>query len=797
MQNGIQNNNDLSFWQEEEDNFNLREFLLKYLRYWYWFVLSIVLSGTAAYLYLRYTTPIFEVKATLLIKDEEKGLSNGKDILAELDMVGGNKLVENEIEVLRSRNIMGKVVDKLNLPVSYWREGNIRDVEQFGDVPIKLLFIENTALGSKEPFYLIPINKLKYELLDTEKKILGAFDFGQAVKTPYGRFRVFYTDSSKASFSKEMIKVRHSDRENVISSLITGLSTELINLKSTVISLKMENALPQKGKAILLGILDEYAFLSLEDKNREATNTLRFIEDRLNLVTSELGDVEQDVEQYRTSRGITDLSTEANLFLEKAKDNDTKLNEVDIQLKVLDGVDRYLQSSQVGNVAPATLMVSDPVLTGYLQQLSTLEIERGKLAQTTQTGNPFLETINSQMRNIKGAIRENIGNQKNGLLITKSSLSSLNNRLEASISTIPRKEREYVEIKRQAGIKESLYLLLLQKREETALSYASTVNDSRIVDTPFSSSKPLKPSRKTVWLIALLAGVLFPVAFINIRGLLINTVQNKKEIEKETGLTVFGEIGKKNDNEKEALINLSSRSFEAEQVRMIRSNMQYLFANHPEGQGKVIVITSSTPGEGKSFAVSNIAASLALLNHKVIILGLDLRKPRVNEYLHVNNKVGMSNFLISKASSKEIIQQTQQKNLSIITSGPLPPNPAELIGNGRIQVLLDELKKEFDYILIDTPPITLVSDALMLASWCDTCFYLVRHERTGKQFLQTIKDLKNRKIFPSIQIIFNAVNYKNIAEYGYGYGYGYGQGYYGNLEKVSIIKKIIRGNRSK
>jgi capsular exopolysaccharide synthesis family protein len=788
MQNGAQPS-DLPFWKEDEEGFDLRNFLLKYLRYWYWFALSITLCCTAAYFYLQYTTPIYEVKAVLLIKDEEKGMSSSSDILAELDIAGGNKLVENEIEVLHSRTVIGKVVDKLNLSVSYWKEGRMRDVELFDNVPIKVSISDYSELSYNSPFYIIPIDSLKYEILDTDRKLLGSFDYGQAVRTPYGKFRVFTPDLGTMITTQEIIMIKLVNRESVISSIIGGLTTELANQKSTVISLSIKNAVPEKGEAILASILEEYAFLSLQDKNREATNTLRFIEDRLSLVTSELGNVEQDVEQYRTSRGITDLSTEANLFLERAKDNDAKLNEVDIQLKVLDGVDRYLQSNQVGNVAPATLMVNDVVLTGYLKQLSELELERGKMAQTTQSGNPFLETINSQMKNIKGAIRENVSNQKNGLLITKNSLSTFNKRLETAISTIPRKEREYVEIKRQAGIKESLYLLLLRKREETALSYASTVTDSRIVDVPFSGGSPVSPKNKSVALVGLLLGLIIPVAAINIKDLLTNTVQSKKEIEAKTGLKVFGEIGKKETNDQSKILDLSSRSFVSEQVRMIRSNMQYLFANSTSEKGKVILVTSSTAGEGKSFVTVNIAASLGLLDKKIIILELDLRKPNIKEYLNVPNKTGITNYLIGKADEKDIIHKTDIRNVFLSPSGPIPPNPSELIANGRLEGLLEALKHNFDYIFIDTPPVNLVTDAVLMAGMVDSCFYLIRHEKTPKQFLSNIKELKDKKVFPSINLIFNAVNYKNSSDYGYGY--------YGEEKNVNNLSTFAKNMKLK
>ena len=786
------NPNDTSFWQEDEPSIDLRGLVYKYVRHGGWFIVALAFSLTAAFFYLRYSTPIYKVSATLLIKDEKRGTANSNDILKELNLGSVSKLVENEIEVLKSRAIMEKVVDALNLSVTYYQEGRIKDAEVFYESPVKVIPEQLKPLAYQSVLYIQPVDDQHFELLDEKENSLGTYVYSSGIKSPYGRLRVLR--SNHPNRQDKRTRIQFANKDGLIAGLITGLQVELINQRSSVLNLSMENALPEKGKAILAKLLEEYTFTALSDKNLEATNTLNFIETRLKLVTSELGSVEQDVEQYRTSRGITDLSTESSLFLEKAKENDGKLNEVDIQLKVLEGVERYLKSNTSSSVAPATLMVSDPVLTGYLSQLADLELQYEKTARTTQPGNPFLETINKQVSNIRQAISDNVSNQKNSLLITKKSLLGLNDRLEGAISSIPRKEREYVEIKRQAGIKENLYLLLLQKREETALAYASTVTDSRVVDQPFATGAPIKPQRRNIWLAALLAGFLVPIGGIALKDALTHTVQSKKEIEDKTGLTVFGEIGQKQKGEGE-IIDGQSRSFLSEQIRMIRSNLQYLFTQQTTAGGKVLLFTSSTGGEGKSFVTTNIGASLALLDKRVVILGLDLRKPKIHEYLNVPSQKGMSTYLIGKTTIGDILQATTLPNVYIIPSGPIPPNPSELIANGRLEKMLEKLRQEFDFVLLDTPPLGLVTDATLMAPLADVSFYLIRHEVTPKQYLQQIKQLNDKRILGSLQLIFNAVNYKNSPDYGYGYsygyGYGYGKGYYGEEKKGKNLKSLV------
>ena len=776
-----------AFNEEEEEDTNILGYAFKYLRYWYLIVLSLLISFSYAYIYLKRYTPIYEVNATLLIKDEKK---MNTQVLQKLDMEGTGKLVENEIQVLKSRALIGKVVDNLNLTVSYWKESKVRDIELYTDRPFTVNAIELTDYAYTTPLYIQAATGHKYQLLDQEQNSLGKFEYSQLVKTQYGKFRVLARDSTN-TLSSVPIKIVFQNRDVLINSLTSQLQIALLDYESSLISLGIEIALPDKGKQILTKLLDEYAFATLEDKNREATNTLRFIEERLKLVTAELGDVEQNVEQYRRTKGVTDLSSEANLFLGKVQDNDSKLNELDVQIKVLDGVEQYLSTSQVGIVAPATMMgVNDPVLTSYIEQLSQLEIERSKLAQTVQPGNAYLETVNSQMRNVKQAIRENLNNQKKSLNVTKRSLTDLNNRLEVAISSIPRKEREYLGIKRQANIKEDLYLLLLKTREETAISYASTVTDSRIVDIPYTTGVAVKPKKNNLYLMALLIGLGVPFALITLKEIFTNTVQTKKEIEIKTGLSVFGEVSLKSSKEKSEIIDVQSRSFIGEEIRMLRSNMQYLFLDSHKNIGRTVLVTSSTSGEGKSFITSNLAASLALLNKKVILLGLDLRNPKLQSHLNVSNKVGISTYLIGKLDIVDIIQTTSIENLYIIPSGPIPPNPSELIANGRVRDLIEILRNSFDYILIDTPPVGLVTDATLLAPFTDVCFYLVRYKKTPKLYLKTIGNLNKKKIFNSVNIIFNGVKHESSPDHAYGYGYGK-VNYYEEEKKRNWFSRLL------
>ncbi|MFD2573300.1 GumC family protein [Spirosoma soli] len=751
---------------------NLRLLFAKYLRYWYWFVIAIGISLCGAYFYLRSITPIYQINSVLLIKKDGQSLS-GEDISKSPKGPSEEKNIENEIETLKSRSLIQRVVDDLNLTVAYFQKGEVRKREEvFETSPIRVAVADLNPLAYQSPIFIRIKSKKEYEILNEEGQVKDRFPFNRNVKNEYGNFRVFLKDSLYRP-ENNVVEVAFSDKEDVIQDYQASLKVELINQKSTVLKLGIESSVPAKGKAFLGKLMEDYAYTALTDKNREATNTLRFIDDRLKLITGELSDVEKNFESYKTEEGITDLSTEGNSIFEAVKGNDAKLNDVDIQLQALNGVEKYLKSS-VSGAAPAMAMANDPVLTGLLTKLSELQSEQEKYNRTTQPGNPFRQTIEGQIANTKNAVNEYVANQRQNLLVTKNSLKQLNGRLSSSIKTIPRKEREFLNIKRQQAIKESLYLLLLEKKEETAISYASAVTDSRVMDRPYSSPYPIKPNRSSIYLLALFAGLLIPMGFISAGNVLNDKVKSRREIEAETGIQVFGEIVKKPKQAKNNIIDLNSHSMIAEQFKIIRANLQYASAQNLSPVGQVVLITSSVSGEGKSFVSINLALSMALLNKKAIVLELDLRKPQIAQYLGMANSEsrGISNYLSGQADYDGLVQQTQvHPNLYVIPSGPIPHNPTELLSNGAIEPLLTKLREEFDYIILDTPPVSMLADATLLSPYVDTAFYVIRHEYTPRNYMRFLADLRDSHRFKSLNVIVNAVNYPNSEDFGYGYSY--------------------------
>ncbi|SDD87391.1 capsular exopolysaccharide family [Dyadobacter soli] len=774
---------------DDEQDFNLNEYIARYFRYWYLFPVFLVLAFTVAFFYLQITQPVYSTKTTILIKDEKKGLGGSQgDILTELSsQFGGNKLVENELEVIKSQTLMEQVIKELTLDVSYTAKEGLRTVNLYKTSPVIIKAEVITPFGFQEPMTIHIEDSTHFRFNDEDK----IFTFNQRFNNAWGAFVI----TKGAQSDVQDLKVHFTDVENLAENMLKRLSVEQPNIKSTVLELTYEDSNVQRSKDVLNKLLDVYVQSSLSDKNSEASNTLKFIENRLGLITGELGDVERDVESYKTNQGITDISAESQLFLENIKENDTKLNEVNTKISILESVDNYIQNAGEGAVAPATYMIDDPVLVSLLTKFNELELQRERYARTTSPNNPLLETINTQLAGTRQSIRENVQNLKRGMAVTKKNLENINTRFSAGLRSIPKKEREFVGIKRQQSIKEELYLYLLKKREETALAYASTVTDSRLIDAPIATFNPIKPKKAVVWLGAGVIGIIIPVLLINLLFMLNNTVQRREEIEKVTHSSILGEIGQMKVQVnglpgEESIIKMTSRSAVAEQFRALRTNLQYL----GDGSCRVLMFTSSIGGEGKSFVSINLAASLAYSDKRVLLIGLDLRKPTLHDRLMVPNKFGASNCLIGQGHYEDFIQNTGvHPKFDVLTSGPIPPNPSELLSNGRLPVLLAELREKYDYILIDSPPYGLVTDSALIAEHVDATLYIVRFNYTIHDHLKRIGELQRMRRFTNLSVIFNGVNYG--VGYGYGYGYGgYGYGYYAE-ESEGAVKAV--GSRFK
>ncbi|GAB3562946.1 tyrosine-protein kinase [Spirosoma luteolum] len=756
---------------EAQQTPNLRVILMRYVRHWKWFVLSLILMGAAAYAYLQFQTPIYEIKTSLLIKDDKKGLSED-NILKEMDILAPKKVIENEMEILKSYAMMEKVVRSLGLDVRYYTPTPTIKRDLYGASPIRLV-VEKPAPDLYETELSVVVSN------PTTVQINGvSYPVNQSIKTPYGQLKVVAAKPLQAS--EDPILVHAMSVGAATDGFLKNLTVEPSSKASTVLMMTLQDAVPSRGKAVLGKLISEYNQAAVVDKNIVAANTLNFIEERLRLISGELSSVEKGVESFKSSEGITDLSSQAQLFLETVKQNDAELNQANIQLGVIGDIERYVDSkSNDRGVAPATLGISDPVMLGLVTKLSELELQRDQLSRTTSASNPMMQSLESQIAATKSSLSDNVRSLKQSLASTQRQLKQTNRQLEGQIRTIPRKERMLVDITRQQAIKNNLYTYLLEKREETALSYASAVADSRTIDPPRSGNKPIKPVESTIFLLFGLLGLVLPVGVIAARDALNDRVSRRSDIEDASQIPILGEIMASRNVDPLVMVS-GKRSVIAEQIRTLRTNLQFLRSN-PTGS-QVVMFTSSISGEGKSFLSLNLGASLALVDRSTVILEMDLRKPKLHSVLNMPNAVGISNYLIQEATLDEILQPIPGfANYHIITCGPIPPNPAELLSSPMLEKLLLELRARFDYVIVDSPPIGLVTDSQLIAPFVDATMFMVRHDHTPKAYLRMIDNLWKEQRFQRLNLILNGVGSGESYQYGYTNKYG---GYYEESESA-------------
>jgi tyrosine-protein kinase Etk/Wzc len=772
------------FFEEEKNDANIKEVTFKHLSYWKWFACSFVLALIVAFFYLKLQTPQYKIQSSIQIKEDKKDAGQD-DLIKQLNMFTSEKGVDNEIEVLKSFTLMDKVVTALNLNVHYFeahppvltfngfprlnfnpRESSddyFRDKELYNQSPVTLEVIRPNALLYEKPLEITIVNP------DTIKLNGVNIPLNKAVETPYGLLNVHlknrYTKVTK-------IKVMVQPPDVFAESLIGNLKIEPSSKVSAVLLMSINDPVKQRGCDILNKLIDFYNLAKLEDKNKVATSTLVIIEDRLKMISQELGDVEKNVEHFKSGNQITDISEESRLFLNSVQDNDIELNKIKIQQQVLDEISKYVHSKGFNTgTAPSTLGISEPVLLSLITQLVELENKQLSMSKTVKSDNPMLLSINDQVAALRQNIDGNIVSQQKSLAITRQQYEDRNTKMESMLRTIPGKERLLVDISRQQSIKNNLYLYLLQKREETALSFSSAESDSRTIDIPHAGNQPVSPKTNLIYLVFAIIGLAVPFSTIKINDLFNDKILRRKDIIDATGATILGEISYTDHDDPLAVTNTGSVF--AEQVRSLRTNLPYISSGKSP---QSILFTSSISGEGKSFIAINLGASLAMMNKKTIILDFDLRKPMLNTLLNIDNTKGISNYLMGQVKLDEIIFPViKQPNLSIISSGPIQQSPVELMVNGRLEDLIAALREKFDYIIIDAPPIGIVTDAQVLVEHADATLYVLRHDYTPKSYLKFFDSLYKGKKFKHMNLIFNGV--KEGGRYGYEYGAGYGNGY--------------------
>jgi len=740
---------------------DLKKTVTKYLYHWPLFVIGLAITLTITIIYLKLSKPVYEIRATLLIKDEKK-TPDPKPALQEIDVLNSSKITENEIQVIKSQEIIRKVIDDLQLWVNYKKKDGLFYTELYNTSPFKLIVLKATGDVEDEKLSIMVNDDKAFTLEENggePRKIL----FNDIFQTNIGLIKLQPT-SELFKYRDATVKVTFKNPADLALDYQEAIGANQLNKLATTVDLSLHDVIPQRGKDVLNRLIYNYKLAGDEEKNKETKNTLDFIDQRLAAITGDLTNAEKGIEQFKSSRGLTDISSQSQISLENMQVNDTRLNDVNVQLSVIEGIERYVNSSQSFTKPPATLGITDAALSSLISKLSELQLQRERLLATTPETNPDFEPINRQIASTKDAIKENVKSIKSSLVSTRNKLQSFNSGFESTIKNVPTQERQYVGIKRQQAIKENLYTYLLQKREEISVSYASSLNNDRVVDKAYSGPGKV-PQKPAAFMAALILGLSLPAVLLYRRY--SSKITDADDIKDSITAPVIAELSFDPSPGLVAVNNAGPTPL-SEQFRSLRTKLFNL--TQPGDSGGVYVITSSLPGEGKSFVSSNLSATMAFSGKKTVLLEVDMRKPKLAKKLTLSQThAGISDFLSGNAELPAIIQKSGvDPNLDFINSGKPIQNPSELLEGSRLTDLIDALKKVYDIIVIDSPPVRLVSDGMILSRLANYNLFVIRQGVTEKTEIDFVQQLIDEALVPEMYIVFNGIQ---RIKYGYGYDY--------------------------
>ena len=776
---------------QSEEQINIQEILFRYLIHWPWFVVSVIVCVALAWGYLRLTTPVYNISATVLIKDEKKG--GGANMSSELEKMGLNGFVssssniENEIEVLKSRTLAREVVSSLGLFVTYMDEDKFPNKELYRTSPVLVSLTPQEADRLPQTMeidmLLQPAGAMDVQVKVGKKEYRKHLEKLPAVfPTDEGTVAFFANNDTLSSLRPESVTTeRHItayiNRPFAVAKGYAGSLLITPTSKATsVVTVSLKNSNTQRGKDYIDKLLEMYNINANNDKNEVAQRTGEFIDERIDIISKELGSTERDLENFKRSAGITDLTSEAQIALTGNAEYEKKRVENQTQINLVMDLKKYLQGSEY-EVLPANVGLQDAGVAGAIDRYNEMVAERKRLLRTSTESNPAIVNLTTSIRAMRSNIQTTLDATLKGLEITKADLIREASRYSRRISDAPTQERQFVSIARQQEIKSGLYLMLLQKREENAIVLAAIANNAKIIDEAQADSTPISPKRMTIYLAALVFGIGIPVGVIYLIGLTKFKIEGRADVEKLTSLPVVGDIPLADEKMGAIAVFENQNNLMSETFRNVRTNLQFMLEN-----GKnVILVTSTVSGEGESFISANLAISLSLLGKKVVIVGLDIRKPGLNKVFNLPKKeYGITQFLTnSTVNLMDLVHHSDiNKNLYILPGGTVPPNPTELLARDGLEKAVEILRKNFDYVILDTAPVGMVTDTLLIGRVADLSVYVCRADYTRKTEFTLINELAENNKLPNLCIVINGLDLQK-KKYGYYYGYGkYGK-YYG------------------
>ena len=768
-----------------ESEFDILEIARPYLKKWKWFIIGVFLCTSIAFIYLRYTIPQYKAVASILVKDDKKGaMASELTAFSDLGLLNGTKSnVDNEVEILKSRTLIESTVKKLGLQVSYWQNARIRSTEIYKKSPIEIIFskVASDFYSKSHSYNVKGISKNKFAFFDFENAKIGEYNYGEVFVLPEGNCIIF---KNKTNFVEDnfeiIIKINRID--NLVQSFKGRLNVAPFSKTTSIAELSIVDPIPSKAEEFLNTLIAIYNQDAINDKNFISENTSKFIDQRLKFISIELGGVEKETESFKKANRVTDIATEAGLFINNASDFQKNEIEIETQLRVVKLMSDFVNNSSVSDLIPANVMASDTQASGLIQQYNELILERNRILKNAGSNNAVVIALDARILALKDNLKSSLSQYKKSLEITRSDLGRQNALVAGKISQIPTLERESRELGRQQQIKEALYLYLLQKREETAISLAVTEPNAKVIDPAMASNIPVSPKRNIILLAAILLGVLIPFGIIYLIDLFDTKIKSHFDLEGKITIPYLGDVPSAEfPNE---IISGHLRSTSAEALRIVRTNLDFMLSEVKEGKAKTIFLTSTVPKEGKTFITANLAVTIALSGKKVLLIGMDIRHPRLSEYINLPAK-GLTDYLFAKNTEIQdyIVKQEGFKHLDVLPSGIVPPNPAELLMSKKLDGLFEKFKEKYDYIIVDTAPVTIVTDTMIIAKYADLFVYVIRANYSDKRLLRIAENLHQENKIGKMALLLNDTNPTD----GYGYGYGYG------IEEVKLpwYKNII------
>lgn len=787
----------------KENVITLRDIVELFLNNWHWFAISAVLCVAAAWLYLSSVSPVYQRNAVMLVKSNNQNAQNDLSGMLELNGIPGGSSVENEVYILRSYQILNDVVQRLHLDVDYIARNGLRRNHLFGELPFEVRFLDIYPGYTELTVSVVDEKKCRLSHLEVggeDKDFNELVVFNDTLSTPAGRIIVSQKPEYISQYIGKDILVTRSDFETATNAVMERIQTSAMDQKSTLVNIICQDVNIARADAILSTILLVYNETIVEDKNRIASNTARFIDDRIVIISHELGEVENKLTTFKQEHRIVDLSTNANLYLQEGSKAKEESIQLEAQLSVVEFIKNYVtDKTKSADLIPNVSGVGDTGVQTQIESYNEMMLQRNRLVGNSGENNPVVQNMNNNLAAMRSTIAGSIDNYMRTIRLRLQNARKVENKVNKSIESIPQQEKYALDVMRQQSIKETLYTYLLQKREETAMQLAVTEANIRVVEAPFGSRKPIAPKRMIILMASIVVGIVIPFIYFRLREFWNTGVRGRKDVEDMTTLPVLGEIPSRKEGQGDDQIVVSENKNDriTEAFRLLRTNLDFMNKG-----AQILMFTSTMAGEGKTFVSRNLAVILASTGKKVILVDTDIRKRTQSKLSGMQRKEGVSTFLSGTYDevSQLIIPGQLHKNVDMLPAGSIPPNPAELLMSDRLEQLMEKLKKQYDYIILDNVPALIVADASIVNRVAEITMYVIRDGVLDRRYLTELERLHQEKKFNNMCVVLNDVKDKGSRYgygYSYGYGYGYGYGYYTEDGKqrrkaVSSRKSLVR-----